>query len=125
MRRRIAGKYDAFLSGYAPIRPPAIAMMVSVIAADGVRLAMALAPTTAIASRTRSYIGVRLDPRHPDVAVLDPNAAPEEMRAQYEAAMAVPGFSKPSVGWGTTARWGCYGPATGTAVGLVIGFLLP
>lgn len=125
VRRRISRKSNAYAAGYAPAPPPALVMMLRVIAPEGARLAIALAPTTVITSRARSHVGVRLDPTHPDVAVLDPSASPEEMRVQYEAAMALPGFKKPAVGWGSTTRWALYGLAAGLSAGLVIGLLLP
>lgn len=125
VRSRISGRRNAFVTGYAPVPPPALVTTMRVISPDGPRLAIALAPKTAISGRARSYIGVRLDPAHPDVAVLDPLATPEEMRVQYEAAMALPGSTKPSIGWGSTTRWTLYGLAAGLSAGFVIGLLLP
>lgn len=125
VRRRISRKRNAFVAGYAPAPPPALVVMLRVIAPEGARLAVALAPAAAISGRARSHVGVRLDPAHPDAAVLDPAASPEEMRVQYDAAMALPGFKKPPIGWGSTTRSALYGLGAGLLAGLVIGLLLP
>lgn len=88
VRARFARRRNGFVGGYAPVPPPALTLMLSVIAPEGARHAIALAPASTVRGRARAHIGVRLDPAHPDVAVLDPSASPERMRAQYEAAMA-------------------------------------
>ncbi|MGH3350753.1 MAG: hypothetical protein ACRDPS_08820, partial [Nocardioides sp.] len=125
VRRRISRKRNAYVAGYAPTSPPAIVMMLRVIAPEGARLAIALAPTSALGNRARSYVGVRLDPAHPDVAVLDSTAAPEAMKTQYESAMALPGFKKPPIGWGSTSLFALCGVAAGLLVGIGAGLLLP
>lgn len=125
VRRRIARKRDAYVAGYAPAPPPALVLMLRVIAPEGARLAVALAPASALGNRARSHVGVRLDPAHPDVAVLDPAAEPEAMKSQYAAATALPGFKKPPTGWASTSLSALYGLATGLLVGIGIGFLLP
>jgi hypothetical protein len=125
VRRRVARRQSSYVLGYAETPPPALVMMLRVITPAGARLAIALAPPAAIPGRASSHVGVRLDPAHPDVAVLDPAGSPDEMRVQYESAMALPGFKKLAVGWGSTARSASYGLATGLSVGFVIGLLLP
>lgn len=123
VRRRPATADQSFVAGYAPAAPPAFAVLLRVVAAEGPRLALALMPSN-IAGHRRSYVGVRLDPGTPDVAVVDVGAAPEAMGEQYAAGLAASGGRGPSVVWGSTALWAAGWYAAGLVVGLVIGLLL-
>lgn len=124
VRRRVARRSTSYVVGFAAPRPPAFALLLRVLAPDDARLAVALVPLQSRACRAGSYVGVRVGAGHPDVAVLDPAAAPEVMQKEYESALARWG-SRPAVGWADATRSALGGWVSGLVLGLVVGVLLP
>lgn len=125
VRRRVARRSTSYVVGFAAPHPPAIALLLRVLAPDGGRLAMALVPLRPGTYRAGSYVGVRVGAAHPDVAVLDPAATPETMRKEYESALRRPGTVLPPVGWADATRSALAGWVGGLLLGLVVGVLLP
>lgn len=124
VRHRLARRSTGYVAGFAAQHPLAFSVLVRVMAAEGPRLAVALAPPRAGGYRAGSFLGVRLGVEHPDVAVLDPAATPATMEKQYAAALARPGAVRPPLGWGSTTLWAAAGVVAGLVIGLVVGVLL-
>jgi hypothetical protein len=86
VRRRVGGQHPAFVAGQAePVGETSVVTMLTALAPDGARLALALVPPeTGVRLKRKEVVGVRLHPTRPDVAVLDQDLDAAQL-AQYEA----------------------------------------